>query len=216
MEQEQVWIKTDVSIDTVNWHGEPVHLTGVTALKNSKTGEIRVFPFEVAKAEVKQITESLGICPQDAEILLMIFARPGYFKQGEVFYKYHLQKLLFYLWKTLEKQGYGEALPIDSFIAAKNGPKPEHLENDLERLEKAKLITIRSEKWEEGVSKRITLTREGTKIAETLWESLAAPYKEIAIRVKERIHPLTPDRVRHLVHNEYPEYRNTYVENDIE
>ena len=49
-----------------------------------------------------------------------------------------------------------------------------------------------------------------------LWSILPDPYKELAIKVKERIYPLTPERVRQLVHNEYPEYRDSYIENDIE
>jgi DNA-binding MarR family transcriptional regulator len=90
------------------------------------------------------------------------------------------------------------------------------LDEDLERLEKKGLVKVRSEQTEYGKSKRIILTREGTKIADEIWNALPDPYKEIAIKVKERIHPLSPDRVRQLVHNEYPEYKNTYVENDIE
>jgi len=213
---EEKWIDTTIDIETVNWKGEPLHLTGVKALKNSRTGVTRVYPSEVAKAEVRQIAERLDIFPRDVESLLMIFAKPGYFKEGEVLYKYHLQKMLFYLWKSLDTCGYGDSLPIDNFIASKNGPKPEHLDEDLQRLEEKKLITIRYEQWDDKTSKRLMLTKEGTKIAEELWKTLADPYKEIAIKVKERIHPLTPDRVRNLVHNEYPEYKNTYVENDIE
>jgi hypothetical protein len=216
MEQEQVWTEVDTSLKTVNWKGEPIHLTGVKALKNSKTGEVRVYPFEVVKAEVRQIAEHLGILPQDVPILLMILAKPGYFKEGEVLYKYHLQKLLFYLSKFIDANGYENTLPINKFKPAKNGPVPEHMDEDLQRLEEKKLIKVRSEKTEYGKSKRIILTKEGAKIAKELWNVLPDPYKEIAIKVKERIHPLSPERVRHLVHNEYPEYKNTYVENDIE
>ena len=146
----------------------------------------------------------------------MIKAQPSFFKGGEVFYKYHLQKQLFYLWKTLDKEGYGESLPVDQFVAAKNGPKPENLDSDLQRLTEKKLISIKKEKSDGTVSKRITLTAEGAKTAEDIWNILPDPYKEVAIKVKERIHPLTPDRVRHLVHNEYPEYKCSYTENDIE
>ena len=213
---EKIWNDVDTTIDTVNWRGEPIHLTGVKALKNSKTGAIRIYPSEIAKAEVRQLAESLGILPRDVGSLLMIFAKPSYFKEGEVLYKYHLQKLLFYYWKFLDMSGYKNSLPIDDFIAAKNGPVPEHLNDDLQRLEEKKLIKVRYKKWEQGRSKRIMLTKEGTKLARESWKALPHPYKEIAIKVKERIHPLSPDRVRHLVHKEYPEYKDTYVENDIE
>lgn len=213
---EKTWIETEIDIDTVNWKGEPMHVTSVKALKNSKTGAIRVYPFEVAKAEIRQIAERFGLLPRDVGSLLMILAKPGYFQEGDVLYKYHLQKFLFYLWKFVDAYGYSESLPIDTFVAAKNGPVPKHLNEDLQRFEKNNLIKTKYEKWEQGKSKRITLTREGMKLAKELWCVLPDPYKEIAIKVKERIYPLSPDRVRHLVHREYPEYKNTYVENDIE
>jgi hypothetical protein len=213
---EAEWIETETSIDTVNWKGEPIHVTGVKSLKNPKTGEIRIFPFDVAKAEFKQITDCLGIAPEDIGTLVEIFAQPGYFKGGEVLYKYHLQKILFYFWKAIDVNGYENTLPLDKFKAAKNGPVPEHLDQDLQRLEKCGLITVQYKQTEYGRSKKITLTRNGEKAAREIWNELPDPFKEFAVKVKERIYPLSPDRVRQLVHNEYPEYKDSYVENDIE
>lgn len=177
---------------------------------------VMVYPSEIAKSEVTQTAECFGILPRDVGALLMVLAKPSYFKEGEVLYKYHLQKELFYLWKFMEKYGYGDSIPRDNFIAAKNGPKPEHLNEDLQRLVDKKLIKIKCETWDQHKSKRIILTEEGTKLAKELWSVLPDPYKEQAIKVKERIHPLTPERVRHLVHTEYPEYKDSYIENDIE
>ncbi|MFH0896738.1 MAG: hypothetical protein V1850_01650 [Candidatus Bathyarchaeota archaeon] len=99
---EAKWIDTTIEIKTVNWKGEPLHLTGVKALKNTKTGATRVYPSEVAQAEVRQIAKCLDVLPRDVGSLLMVFAKPSYFKEGEVFYKYHLQKMLFYFWKGLD------------------------------------------------------------------------------------------------------------------
>jgi hypothetical protein len=217
---EHKWIEIETTIDTVNWKGEPIAVKGVKAFKNPKTEEIMVYPPEVAKAEINQIAEQLNICPRDVGTLLMILARPGNFPEGEVFYKYHLQKMLFYLWKSLDKL-YGDSLPLDRFLPAENGPVPEHLNEDLHRFEKNKLIRIKPEKWEDAskkiiTSKRIILTREGRKIAEELWRRLPEPYKKSALSVKKRIYHLDPDRVRHLVHKEFPEYTNTYLKNDIE
>lgn len=212
---EQKWIETKTTIDTVNWRGKPIQVTNVKALKNPKTGEIMVYPFEVAKAEVRQVAESLGICSRDVGTLLMIRAKPGNFNEGDVFYKYHLQKMLFYMWKSMEKT-YADSLPLDNFIAAENGPVPEHLDEDLQKFEKKKLIRTKCEKWEQGTSKRIILTEEGKKIADELWRELPDPYKEIALSVKKRIYPLSPDKVRELVHKEFPEYKDSYVKNDIE
>jgi DNA-binding PadR family transcriptional regulator len=213
---EKEWIETETSIDTVNWKGEPMHLTGVKSLRNSKTGEIRIYPFEMARAEFKQVADCFGIAPEDVGTLALILAQPGFFKGGEVLYKYHLQKMMFYFWKFIDNNGYENTLPLDTFKAAKNGPVPEHLDPDLERLEKRGLIRVQCKQNEYGKSKKITLTCEGEKTAEQIWNELPNPFKEMAVKVKERIYPLTPERVRQLVHNEYPEYKNTYVENDIE
>ena len=214
------WIEIETTIDTVNWRGEPIQIPRVKALKDPKTGEIMVYPSEVAKAEINQIAEELGICPTDVGTLLMILAKPGNFNEGDVFYKYHLQKMMFYMWKSLDLI-YSDSLPLDRFIAAENGPVPEHLDSDLQRFEEKKLIRTRSEKWKDATnkivtSKRIMLTEEGKRIADELWRRLPDPYKEIALSVKKRIYPLSPDRVRELVHKEFPEYKNSYIKNDIE
>ena len=209
--------ETVTEIDTVDWTGAPLHLTGVRALKNPKTGRIRVLPYDIAKAEVQTIAERFGILPRDVDSFLMILAKPENFKEGEVLYKYHLQKLLFYLWKELGENGYGESLPRDEFIAARNGPVPEHLEDDLKRFEDNHWIKTNYEKWGDGCqSKRIMLTKDGLDLAKKLWDSLPEPYKSVSLKVKERIYPLNPEKVRHLVHEEYPRYRDTYIENDIE
>lgn len=210
------WVETVTEIDTVDWRGNPIHLTGVRALKNPKTGNIRVFPYDVAKAEVNAIAQKIGILPRDVASFLILLAKPGAFKEGEILYKYHLQKLLFYLWKELWKNGYGESLPRDEFLAAKNGPVPKHLGEDLIRFEKKGWIKTRYEQWNGHRSKRIKLTRDGLRLSKELWKTLPDPYKEVAQKVKEKIYPLNPETVRRLVHKEYPEYLDTYVENDVE
>ena len=210
------WVETVTEVNTVDWRGNPIHVTGVRALKNPKTGNIRVFPYDVAKAEVKAIAEKIGILPRDVASFLMVLAKPGVFKEGEVLFKYHLQKLLFYLWKELWKNGYGESLPRDDFLAAKNGPVPKHLEEDLRRFEKKGWVKTRYEHWNGQRSKRIILTKDGLQLSKALWGTLPDPYKEVALKVKERIYPLDPETVRYLVHEEYPEYRHSYVENDVE
>lgn len=210
------WVETVTEIDTVDWRGNPIHLTGVRALKNPKTGKIRVFPYDVAKAEIREIAKRFGILPRDVGSFLILLAKPGIFMGGEVLYKYHLQKLLFYLWKELEKNGYAESLPRDDFIAARNGPIPKHLDNDLKRFEDNNWIKTRYEKWNGNQSKRIILTEDGLRLTKELWRTIPEPYKIVALKIKERIYPLNPERVRHLVHKEYPEYKDTYIENDVE
>ena len=209
------WIETETTINTVNWKGEPIQLANVKALKDLKTGEIMAYPSEVAKAEISQIAEELGICPRDIGTLLMILVKPGNFNEGDVFYKYHLQKMLFYLWKSSNKT-YDEALQLDCFIPAENGPIPKNLNADLERFERSELIRTKREKIEYGYARRIILTEQGKELAGKLLSRLPKPYLDIALNVKKRIYPLTPDQVRYLVHKEFPEYKNTYTKNDIE
>ena len=60
------------------------------------------------------------------------------------------------------------------------------------------------------------LTNDGLKLSEELWKTLPDPYKKVALKIKKRIYPLDPETIRQRVHNEYPEYRDTYVENDVE
>ena len=210
------WVETQIEIRTVDWRGNPIHLKSVRAFKNVETGKIRVFPFDVARAEVEVIAEKFGIASRDVGLLLMIFAKPGIFTGGEVLFKYHLQKMLFYLWKELDNHGYGESLPRDQFTAARNGPVPVHLEEDLERLARKGWVKTRYERWNGHESKRIMLIDEGLRTAKELWGAVPEPYKKVALKVKERIYPLDPETVRYLVHQEYPEYRDTYVENDVE
>jgi len=217
---ESKWIEIETTIDTVNWKGEPIQVPKVKAFKNPKTGEIMAYPSEVAKAEINQIAEDLNLSPIDVATLLMIRVKPGNFNEGDVFYKYHLQKMMFYFWKSMAKI-YGDSLPFDNFKAAENGPVPKHLNKDLQRFEKNKLIRTKCEKWKDEMqktveSKRISLTEEGTKVSEELMRRLPLPYKKIALSVKKRLYPKSPDEVRHLVHKEFPEYKDSYVKNDIE
>lgn len=217
---EHTWIEIETTIDAVNWKGEPIQISKVKAFKDPKSNAIMVDPSEVAKAEINQIAEQHNICPRDVATFLMILTKPGNFNEGDVFYKYHLQKMMFYAWKAVECE-FGDSLPLDNFIAAENGPVPEHLNEDLQRFEKCRLIRTKSETWQDAsnktvTSKRIILTAEGTKIAEELMRVLPEPYQKIVRSVKERIYPLDPESVRHLVHKEFPEYKDSYVKNDIE
>lgn len=193
-----------------------MHLSNVKALRDLKTGRIRVYPYEVAKAEIREIARKFDLEPRDVGFFLMILAKPGPFLEGEVLYKYHLQKLLFYLWKGLGKHGYADSLPRDEFIAAENGPVPENMKDDLQRLETLGLLTTKPEKWDEYTSMRIILTDKGTHLSKRLWEEVPVPYKHVALEVKEKIYPLDPETVRRRVHEEYPEYKDSYVKNDIE
>ena len=48
------WIQTKIDMDSVDWKGNPIHLKGVPAFKNSRTGKVRIYPTDVAQAEVQK------------------------------------------------------------------------------------------------------------------------------------------------------------------
>lgn len=213
------WIEVRTEVETIDWRGNPLVLKGVKALQNVDTGRFRYHPYELAQAEIANIAERFGLLPRDVVSFMILFAKPGTYKKGEVFYRYHLQKMLFYLWKELGNNGYYETMPRDEFLAKNNGPVPMHMDDDLQRFCEQKYVTQKEEHWHpeyEKPSKRITLTEKGMKISNELWKEIPEPYRVIAIKVKERIHPMEPEKIRHIVHMEYPEYRDTYIENDIE
>lgn len=216
---EDKWVDTEISVETVNWRGKPVTITGVRAILNEASGKTLVRPYELAQAEIANIAKKYGLEARDIATTLMIYAKPGPFKGGEIFFKYHLQKMLFYLWKEITSFGYYESMPRDEFIAAKNGPVPAHINEDLERLSNEGLISIKEEYRNpnaEHASKRILLTDKGSALVEKIWEEIPIPYRKVSLDVKMRLHPMVPENIRKIVHMEYPEYIDTYIENDIE
>jgi hypothetical protein len=206
------WIETKVDMDSIDWKGNPIHLKNVPALQNSKTGKIRVYPSEVAKAEVRNLAKQYCLETRDVALLLLLYAKPGNFEKGKMYYQYHVNKSLFYLRKELEKQKIADAFPMDEFEAADRGPVPKNLEADLKRLTEKCII---STKWREKRASKITeLTPQGLAIAEKLWEQIADPIKVTTLKVKEWIFPLDPRTIHDRVHKDYPEYKKTYTKED--
>lgn len=216
-ELENLWLETRIDIDTVDWRGNPIHLKGVPAIKNAKTGKVRVYPSEVAKAEIKMLAEQQSLEPRDVALLAILYVKPGPFKEGEVHYKYHLNKMLFYLWKNMEKEHLGETYPRHEFVPARRGPIPKNLTNDLKRLEKKGIISLSWYKWGKDpkqASLITELTPSGLAIAEKLWNQIFGPFREITLKTKEQIFPLDPKTIQKKVHREFPEYKKMYVELD--
>jgi hypothetical protein len=58
------------------------------------------------------------------------------FKGKEIKEKYKFNKMLFYFWKNLEKQGFGDSYIIDEFVSGRAGPIPKNLKESMIRLEK--------------------------------------------------------------------------------
>jgi len=214
-----VWMDTKTEIEVFDWRGEPIHLKDVPAIKNAKTGKIRVYASEVAKAEIRMMAEKHNLEARDVTLLLMLYAKPGPFKEGEVHCKYHLNKMLFYQWKNMEKRYLGEAFPHDEFRAASKGPIPIHLWDDLRRLQDRKIMSLDHHVWgkNSGEACLVTkLTPDGLKLAEELWKEVPPDLRETSWVTKEQIFPLDPETIRKKVHREFPEYRKTYTELDRE
>jgi len=213
----EMWIETKTEVNTIDWRGNPICLTDVPALQNTKTKKIRVYPSEVSKAEIAQIAIEYDLTPRDVPLILMLYAKPGIFKAGEVNYKYHINKMLFYQWKDSGKEGLGETFPHDEFEPKRRGPVPMNIDNDLKHLKDLGIISTSYKRWGKGSkdeSLTIALTKNGLILAEKLWCQVPEPLRETTQSVKEKIFPLSPDSVKELVHKQYPEYRRTYIDED--
>lgn len=214
---ENQWKETKIDLKTVDWRGNTIHLKNVPAIKNKKTGRVCVYPTEVAKAEIRMLAEQYSLKPRDVPLLLILFAKPGPFQEGYVQYKYQINKMLFYQWKEMQKQGLAETFPHDEFEAAPRGPVPKNLGDDLKRLEKKGIVSLSYKKWGKGpkeASLETTLTPSGIKIAAKLAGQVPEPLKEVTTEVKKQLFPLDPKTIREKVHREFPEYQKTYTELD--
>ena len=75
---ESFWEKTTTDIEVIDWKGNPLCLKSVLAIKNKKTGQIRVDAIEVAKAEFRIIAETFGLEPRDVALLLLLYDFAGF------------------------------------------------------------------------------------------------------------------------------------------
>jgi len=216
---QSMLIETTTDVRTINIHGEKIILHNIPALKDEKSNKIYVDPADVSMGEIKQLAEENNIEARDIPLLLLLCAVPGPFKKGEIHYQYHLNKMLFYLQKNLEKNNYNKAFPHDEFIAADRGPVPEHIDEDLEKLQEQSLITIKYRRWgsrEKDQSKNISLTKHGITVANLLWDRIGEIFKEEILRIKNDIFPLDPETVKKNVHEEFPEYKKSYKKEDYD
>lgn len=209
------WVSTTVEVRTVDSKGHPLLLKDVAAERNSVTHAIRLDPEVVARAEIEHIAGRLGVEGRHLPLLLMLFAKPGPFKEGSVETKYKLNKMLFYQWRRLADAGLGDSFPRDEFKSARAGPVPIHLSDDLRALERAGLATV---KWSDhpGASTNVELTSAGMEAARRLWDDVPEIYRIATLATKEELFPLTPATIKLKVHAEFPDLRRHYVEVDAE
>lgn len=216
---ENVWVKTETDVEAYDWQEKPIVLKGIPAIKNKETGQVRVFPSEVAKAEISLLAKERDLAPRDVALLTLIYVKPGPFTEGKIHCKYHLNKMLFYQWVNMGRRYLGEAFPHDEFRSAPAGPIPNSLWDDLRRLEKKGLVILKHKQWgktEKEASLCMELTEEGSVLTEELWKDTPPDFKEVTLKTKKDIFPLDPATIKEKVHREFPEYRKTYTELDQE
>lgn len=139
------------------------------------------------------------------------FTKPGYVEE-----KYRFNKMLFKLWKELEKEGVGQAFIHDAFRAERRGPVPKNLVPDSQALEKKGLVKMRWGGKDVAKSYRWDLTAEGWRLAKQLYEWTPEVMRDAVAKTKEDLFLLDSTQMKHKIHKEYPEYRKVYTEKDEE
>lgn len=209
------WEPCEVTVNAATETGTVVPVHRVRAERNAETGEVRVEPLEVLRAQFRDIVDEAGLQEgRDLPLLAILAAHAGNLPVQLVSRKYSLNKMLFYQWKRLEEQGLGESFPHDEFVADRKGPVPKHIDDDLERLSAAGLVSIDKPTGRDHKPWIINLTPEGQRVANTILMRSEPWFKQVTTEVKTDIFPLDPERLRRRVHTEYPEYKRKYVEVD--
>ncbi len=209
------WSETKIDIQSVDWYGKPITIRDVPAQCHMKTKEIKVLPDDVVKAEFSGIAKELKLIDRDIMLLLLLYAKPGPFQSGYLCQKYKINKMLFYQWQELGKKGFGNCIPRDEFESDIKGPVPINLWDDLKRLRDQGILKVEGG---ERVKKTVTveLTDKGVSIAKKLWNCLPPLYLTATTCVKYKLFPMSPEQIKEMVHEEYPQFRKKYKEADTE
>lgn len=178
-------------------------------------GRIFFDPIEAMRKQHEAHAANIGLeQPRDLALLAALGAPTGNITITMVPYIYHLNKLLFYQWKKMDEQGFGEAFPHDRFIEERKGPVPQNIKEDLERLEDEGFIRIRRPTGAEHQPVPVELTPKGRDAAQYVIANIDLGLLHSTRSSKEQLLPLTPRKVMDKVHSEYPEFRRKWVEVD--
>jgi hypothetical protein len=197
--------------------GRRVTLPTFPVSKDAKSGEVYFDPVAALNVYYARAAADAGLeSARDGSLLSLLVAPLGHISAPFVLRKYSLNKGLFYQWKYSEAQGLGTAFPHDSFSAARKGPVPDHLDEDLSRLEKAGFVTVkRPVPGKDGRQPwLIELTHHGSEAAKRFFEATEPWFRMSTIEAKGLVTTLTPETLMARVHSEYPEYRLRYTEVD--
>jgi hypothetical protein len=208
------WTETKARVETWTPSGDQIVLQGVRAFSIPATGQIVIYPQDVMRREMEVMAESHGLEHRDMPFMLMVYAKPGPFQEGYIHMLYRMNKMLFYQWKGMEEDGFGQAMPHDEFVAEKKGPVPKCLKEDLRRLEESGFITVT---WPSGRGRQsisFNLTTKGEAVAHDLWVRADPRLKEITLHWKEKLFLKDPRTIMRDVHRDFPEYKKGYTEPD--
>jgi hypothetical protein len=215
VQKASVWVPVKEDVESVDWQGRDITLKNVPAELNQEKGTVRVRLDDILKAEQEYIAREHGLAPQHIHLLSLLYVAPRFIKSGYIEQKFRFNKMLFYLWKEMEKRGYGNSYIYDEFASARAGPVPKHLKEHLAELEKKGIVRV---KWAKkpGESLRCELTNFGKKIAKSIRDNTPDDIKKIALKTKEELFLIDATQLKEKVHKDYPEYKKTYIELDTE
>ncbi len=208
------WEYTEIDLDTQDSNNNKITLHNVPAQRNTETGEIRVKSQDVLCTGVNDTIQKSGVEEErDVWLLLLLKAKPGPFQPGYISEKYRMNKMLFYSWQDMEKEGFSKIIDHDEFEADTRGPVPVSLYDDLERLDEAGVIRVKGGKGEKKTCE-VNLTTKGEKMASILWKGLPESYTKVAMKYKVKLFQMTPEAIKNKVHSDYPEYASSYDQLD--
>lgn len=203
------WDDITIDVKSVDWGGNQILIQKVPAKCHAKTRKVLVSPKDVAKAEFDGIAQDLQIQGRDIMLFLLLYAKPGPFQKGYLSQKYKINKMLFYQWKDLEKEGFGEVMPRDDFEIKARGPVPKNLWDDLKRLKDAGLLKLDGGR-DQKKTVTVELNNDGAKIAQKLWNRIPDIILGATTRIKYDFFLMSPKEIMEKVHKEYPDYKKTY------
>lgn len=219
--------KTNIKI--LDGKNKKAELEDIPLYLEEETGEELYLFSDLIKADERRIAKKYGISEYNIFELALLYADVKQRKKA-IRQKFRFNKMLFYIKKKMEEEYGKDSFIFDKMGQARAGPIPAHLGDDIKDLKEKKYIEIylikdgkkiagSKENWEKlkhTASIECILTRKGHRLAKELWQELDMRMKEIIVEVKENLMYIDTEELKRKVHNEYPEYKKNYIDNDKE